>query len=819
MTSSPVAATDRAAATFPAEPTSARAARELATAALARWGALDLVDEVSLLVSELVTNAVIHAGTTVEVSLTLHGGAVEVAVTDRHPTRRLPTAPPESDPDREGGRGLALVASLAPSWGVDYTDRTKRVWFRMPLPGGAVPVPRDSVDDAMASTVLSDGGPTAELAIATVRLDAAGAVTDLDVHAEQLLGRPREEVLARPWLSLCAPEDAGELVSAAAVARWQGSYRLLMPDGSHRWVAARHVTLAAAGPHEAAATLCVLVDHRLRVLLTGPAPAGAARPRPDGPFADDPDLLVRVDLDTLLERSVAWAREALDGDSAYALLVTEDEDELELRAAVGSAPGGRRWRLPVDAAVPQLYGDLQARPDADGWLRETGARSAVRVPLIGAGRQVGTLIVTADRTDAFSVADGTRLQRAADSVALAVQSARVTEIDRRRHGWLGFLAEASELLAGTLELDMALALVAQLVTPRLGPWCAIHLTDAAGRMEPAIVWHSDEERIDELRAELSSPNADVQVRAHIVPLVARGREIGRLLVGAGQGATGGAGAPRPPVHLLADLAPRVALALDNARLYAERTDTSRTLQRSLLPPELPSLPGVQLGVVYEATGAGNEVGGDFYDIFATDGDTFAFAVGDVCGKGPAAAAVTGLARTVLRVLGRRGDDVQTVLHELNATILAEGERSRFLTLVYGVGGPMDGDGLELRLACAGHPRPRLLRADGAVAPAGVTGDLLGIFAEPETPVTTIRLAPGESLVCFTDGVTERRSGPSMLGEDGVERAVLGCQDLPAPALARRLGTAVRTFASEPARDDVAILVLRAEPVRPPRPPG
>jgi len=550
-----------------------------------------------------------------------------------------------------------------------------------------------------------------------------------------------------------------------------------------------------------------------------PAPIPAARSRPDGPFADDPDLLVRVDLDTLLERSVAWAREALDGDSAYALLVTEDEDELELRATVGTPPGGRRRRLPVDAAVPQLYGDLQARPDADGWLRETGARSAVRVPLIGAGRQVGTLVVTADRTDAFSVEDGTRLQRAADSVALAVQSARVAEIDRRRHGWLGFLAEASELLAGTLELDMALALVAQLVTPRLGPWCAVHLTDETGRAQPAIVWHSDEERIDDLRAELAAPAADVRARAHVVPLIARGREIGRLLVGSGAEAAGGAEAPRPPVHLLADLAPRVALALDNARLYAERTDTSRALQRSLLPPELPSLPGVQLGVVYEATGAGNEVGGDFYDIFTTNGDRFAFAVGDVCGKGPAAAAVTGLARTVLRVLGRRGEDVQTILRELNATILAEGERSRFLTLVYGVGGPADGEGLEVRLACAGHPRPRILRADGGVGPAGVTGDLLGVFAEPETPVTTVRLAPGESLVCFTDGVTERRSGPAMLGEDGVERAVLGCQDLPAPALARRLGTAVRTFASEPARDDVAILVLRAEPVRPPRPPG
>ncbi len=108
--------------------------------------------------------------------------------------------------------------------------------------------------------------------------------------------------------------------------------------------------------------------------------------------------------------------------------------------------------------------------------------------------------MTSGQPSAFTADDGATLQRGVDSVALAVQSARVAEIERRRHGWLGYLAEAGELLAGTLEPEMTLALVAQLVAPRLGPWCAVYLVDESGRSERATVWHSDEERMEDLRA-------------------------------------------------------------------------------------------------------------------------------------------------------------------------------------------------------------------------------------------------------------------------------------------------------------------------------
>lgn len=850
-------------ATFAPAETSVAAARRLVSSALTQWGADDLLDDATLLVSELVTNAVVHAGTDLDVAVILLAEAVEVAVTDRHPARALPGPPSGVDEDREGGRGLVLTAALASTWGIDYGERTKRVWFRLPLASGAVPPPQfvelagDRADDAADGADGADATGEPIPGVATLRLDDEGFVIEIDDHAAALLGRTPHQLIGKSLLSLCHPDDTETVITAAATPRWQGSYELRRGDGRFLRVQARHIRFPG-NADRGRETVCVLVDHRLRVLLSdgpsGPAPLGVA----DGPFATSPESLVRLELDEVLERTVAWARDTLGGDGAYALLVTdEDGGDLEVRAAVGLR--GDIQRVPRQAGggvtgghdrdlLPVVDDDLAAsRAPHGAWLRDAGMRSLVSVPVLAEGRLIGSVGVTSSGRAAFTVAAGARLQHAVDGVALAVQSARVAEIERRRHGWLGYLAEASELLAGTLELDMAVALVAQLVAPQLGPWCAIHLIDESGRPVPATVWHADEDRIEDLRAlfeavlapepsaargvtrwlpvpgradHLSAgPRELAEAGGHVVALTARGRALGTLTVGH-RGAGDVDGGRRQQLHLLDDLAPRAALALDNARLYAERTATSRALQRSLLPPELPSLVGVEVGVVYEATGAGNDVGGDFYDIFRTagplgvEGEHFAFAVGDVCGKGPEAAAVTGLARHALRLLGRRGDGIESVLGHLNEAILGEGSRARFVTVVYGEGERMADGSLDLRFASAGHPAPVVVRRDGSAAPVGESGDLLGVLEDIETRITSVRLAPGESLVCFTDGVTERRAGDRMLGEEGVVRAVSGTEELSAPALAGRLGDVVTDFTPEPTRDDLAILVLRATPADP-----
>ncbi|MBB1246890.1 SpoIIE family protein phosphatase, partial [Streptomyces durbertensis] len=290
----------------------------------------------------------------------------------------------------------------------------------------------------------------------------------------------------------------------------------------------------------------------------------------------------------------------------------------------------------------------------------------------------------------------------------------------------------------------------------------------------------------------------------VLPLVARNRVIGMLILG------------KPLeerfrqeiLELAEDLSRRAALALDNARLYSERTAISQSLQRSLLPPELPEVPGVEVEVIYRAAGEGNEVGGDFYDVFPIRDGAYGFAIGDVCGTGPEAAAVTGLARHALRLLAREGFGGPAVLERLNTAILDEGARSRFLTLLYGELWPQPDGGAVLKVVCAGHPLPLRLRQDGTVEPAAEPQPLLGVIEDLELEEQTFTLDPGDVLLCVTDGVTERREGTRMLGDDGLADCLSGCTGLTAGAVAARIMRAVERFAADAPSDDMAILAMR-----------
>ncbi|MGC0355078.1 serine phosphatase RsbU (regulator of sigma subunit) [Streptomyces sp. SAI-124] len=262
------------------------------------------------------------------------------------------------------------------------------------------------------------------------------------------------------------------------------------------------------------------------------------------------------------------------------------------------------------------------------------------------------------------------------------------------------------------------------------------------------------------------------------------------------------------LELAEDLSRRAALALDNARLYSERTAISQSLQRSLLPPELPQIDGVEVEVIYRAAGEGNEVGGDFYDVFPISDGAYGFAIGDVCGTGPNAAAVTGLARHALRLLAREGLSGPAVLERLNSAILDEGARSRFLTLLYGELWPQEDGSAHLKVVCAGHPLPLRLRQDGTVEPAAEPQPLLGVMDDLELYEETVTLDPGDVLLCVTDGVTERREGTRMLGDDGLADVLTTCTGLTAGAVAARIMRAVERFASDAPSDDMAILAMR-----------
>jgi serine phosphatase RsbU (regulator of sigma subunit) len=390
----------------------------------------------------------------------------------------------------------------------------------------------------------------------------------------------------------------------------------------------------------------------------------------------------------------------------------------------------------------------------------------------------------------------------------------------------------------------------------------VFLSEVAGDLRPAYVWHEDEARTDDLAkllGELAPPSLRRVMAGHgtswslavvsgagpdiarmaadsawCFPLTARGRGLGMVVIGRPRGDRRWTDPPpRESLGLAEDLTRRAALALDNARLYERQQATSQALQHSLLPPELPVIPGVELAAEYEAAGEANEVGGDFYDVFpveaaqAGDGDgtvnRWRFAIGDVCGTGPEAAAVTGLARNSLRILAAEGHDVAEVTGRLNRLILNEGARGRFITLLHGeirLAGP--GEPARLSLVCAGHPPPLLLRADGGDDDGHGSGadpiavarpqTLLGVVDDIRYVADEILLNPGDVLLCVTDGVTERRddSGRLLDDDDGLARMLAGCRGLSAWAVAARIRRAVSDFGTEASSDDMAILVLRAE---------
>jgi serine phosphatase RsbU (regulator of sigma subunit) len=291
--------------------------------------------------------------------------------------------------------------------------------------------------------------------------------------------------------------------------------------------------------------------------------------------------------------------------------------------------------------------------------------------------------------------------------------------------------------------------------------------------------------------------------AMATPLTARGRTFGAItFVMAESGRHFG----EADLALAMDLARRAAQAVDNARLYQERAHVARTLQRSLLPRRIPEIPGIEMAAVYNAAGEGNEVGGDFYDLFEAESGVWFFVVGDVQGKGPEAAAVTGLARYTIRTAAmdeRVPSEILTILNEA----LMRADTDRFCTVAC-CRMDLKHDPPQLSVSCGGHPPPMVARAAGEVETVDSKGDLLGIFPDVILTDHQLELMPGDTLVMFTDGVTERHGEQGAFGEDRLVAVVSSCSGFDAQSIAERIERSVLTFRPESPRDDVAILVAR-----------
>jgi PAS domain S-box-containing protein len=525
----------------------------------------------------------------------------------------------------------------------------------------------------------------------------------------------------------------------------------------------------------------------------------------------------------------------------------------------GTHPVARVLRTGRPEVLPELTEEIQREiAESDEhleFMRRLRYRSALVAPLQARGRRLGALsVLHLGQSDAYTSEDlalmeelGRRAGVALDNARLYAELGRLRDTDR-------FLSEASRLLSGSLDYQETLRRLAALAVPAMADWCVIDLVGTGGELERVALEHRDHERlslaVDIERRYPTRPDAPQGVpavvrsgrseiypevsdemlvagteseehlaalrqlgmmSAMVVPIRGRERAIGAITF---VSSTPGRHFDADDLHAAEEVGRRAGVAIENARLYSERNRVAQTLQASLLPRALPHVPGVELASRFRPAGEGIEVGGDFYDVFPAARGTWMAAVGDVCGKGADAAALTGLARYTLRMLAHREASPAEVLRQLNQAVLRQEEaRERFLTAVLVSLRPGE-DRVVARLACAGHPHPLRLRAGGDCHPVVLEGTLLGLFPEAEVEERDLELEPGESLVLYTDGLTDAQAPRRLLtpGDVARELGATGAgtaQEL--VAAAEELATAGGTVAP---RDDIVILGLHVPRARP-----
>ena len=250
----------------------------------------------------------------------------------------------------------------------------------------------------------------------------------------------------------------------------------------------------------------------------------------------------------------------------------------------------------------------------------------------------------------------------------------------------------------------------------------------------------------------------------------------------------------------------VAIRVD--RMFRHRSAVAEALQASLLPATLPDVPGIELSPAYVPASEGLEVSGDFYDVFPVTGG-WAIVIGDVCGKGQEAAAMTAAARHAIRTLAHWNPDPQDVLAKANEILLAGGYEDRFVTVKLGYL-RWDGDLLRVVMASAGHPGPALVRPDGRVDVLGGGGLPLGLFPDADPHVDKLELGEGDLLFFYSDGVTGARSPDMRYFEDSLADELAGLAGRSAADTARAIQSRVTGFSEDDLRDDLTILVAKVQ---------
>jgi PAS domain S-box-containing protein len=425
----------------------------------------------------------------------------------------------------------------------------------------------------------------------------------------------------------------------------------------------------------------------------------------------------------------------------------------------------------------------------------------------------------------------------------------ITEVKRAELAE-SFMAEASRVLASSMDYTQTLQRVTRLAVPQIADWCAVDLVNEQGRIERVAVHHSDPEKVAlaerldrSYRPTLDEPAGVPEVirsgRALIVTdiqpdaLAAYARDAGHLellsaidatavIIVPMAGATetigaitlvssgGGRRLAAADLALAERLGRRAGTAVENARLYTERTRIAHTLQRALLPESLPEVPGVEMEALYSPAGELNEVGGDFYDVFEYDIDRWILAIGDVCGKGPRAAGVTALARHTLRAAAMSGQSPADMLGTLHRALRRQPPGADLCTVCV-ILMVRTSTSTRLTVALAGHHPPLLVDRHGEATQIGLPGTLLGVLDPIEIAESEAELQDGQTLLLYTDGVSEAGRSDEPLGEDGLRELCRQAPSLSLPALLRHIEHAALERAEGKLRDDIALLAVRLVP--------
>jgi serine phosphatase RsbU (regulator of sigma subunit)/transcriptional regulator with GAF, ATPase, and Fis domain len=384
----------------------------------------------------------------------------------------------------------------------------------------------------------------------------------------------------------------------------------------------------------------------------------------------------------------------------------------------------------------------------------------VCVPMLLGGHPIGAFSASYPPGATFSDDDLSQLESMGEQCAQAVDRARSRAAAERATTRLNDVSAASMELAITLDLDRTIDTVLRLTTKHLGtpvglslPWAPGPVFAPGPSADPGVI-----RLLDDLKD--STPSSDLAV-----PLAADGRSLGIRLRIAGS-PVGFLVVGRPTIDVtdpddlqyVSEIGRRMSRAIENARLYTERDYVARTLQRSLLPPDIPTLPGLDTAALFMPAGVGELIGGDFYDVFEVAESRFVVVVGDVCGKGVEAATVTGIARRTLRAL-THAQRPREMLEHLNRILLDEDLEERFSTAAILMLEPEDGGSARrAALALAGHPQALAISSEGAIRQIGRPGTLLGVTREVSIEDEAVSLEPGGSILLYTDGLIGKDEG-------------------------------------------------------------